>query len=62
MIMTTSLIIVSLSVFSTLFVLYAVDSLVTQVRNRRNDTNTTLPIGEAPANFDLARGQGLNKF
>ncbi|MBU6079851.1 MULTISPECIES: hypothetical protein [Allobacillus] len=54
--MTTSLIIVSLSVFSTLFVLYAVDSLVTQVRNRRNDTNTTLPIDQAHPNLDMELG------
>lgn len=56
MIMTTSLIIVSLSVFSTLFVLYAVDSLVTQVRNRRNDINTTLPIDQAHPNLDMELG------
>ncbi len=56
MIMTTSLIIVSLSVFSTLFVLYAVDSLVTQVRNRRNDTDATLPIDQAPQNLDMKLG------
>ncbi|MFC0014019.1 MULTISPECIES: hypothetical protein [Allobacillus] len=54
--MTTSLIIVSLSVFSTLFVLYAVDSLVTQVRNRRNDTDATLPIDQAPQNLDMKLG------
>ncbi len=56
--MTTSLIIVSLSVFATLFIMYAVDSLVTQVKRRRNNTNTTttIQIDQVSNNMDMELG------
>lgn len=52
--MTTSLIIVSLTVFATMVIIYAVDSLITSFKQRtRKDRTDTMPMDQVPTGMDV---------